>query len=335
MHIGGVASADELWVQDVSSTNTNAYATQDFETSSDAYDIFWADDFVVPSGKTWIIESIHVNGDCWNTASPNLLNASSLNCYIFANASGDVPDGMPAGYGGDGIWQESWSPSDANVTISNGSLGTPCSWDVDVVTPPVLSEGVYWLACYPAMDLSVGGQWGFNVSDTTNGFVAKVVNPGGGFGFPTTWTDINDASTFGSIGLTQQDVAFSLYGTEGSTPVVSSIDPSEGTNDGVVSVTITGENFVEGDTDAKLSGPAKADIPASNLTVVDANTLTCDFDLTGAEPGMYDVVVTTLYGEGVLEDGFEVTEPAADDDTDDDDDTGDDDDDNGGCGCAF
>jgi len=133
------------------------------------------------------------------------------------------------------------------------------------------------------------------------------------------------------------DYVYSLPGLCLPAPVVSSIDPSEGTNDGVVSVTITGDNFVPDNTTAKLSGPAKADIVADNLTVVDSQTITCDFDLTGAEPGMYDVVVTTPYGEGMLEDGFEVTEPAADDDTADDDTGGEEeeDEDEEGCGCAF
>lgn len=329
-----LAMADTLIEQPVSSSNPYAYATQDFETASNAFDCFWADDFVVPSDTSWFIQTIKVWGACWNNGT-TLLNAISLNCYVFADASG-LPDGIPAGYGGNGIWSESWAPNDSNVTIFSDGSGTNCCFEVDVNNPPLLAEGTYWLACYPQMDFATGGQWGFHVSDTTNAAIAKWVNPGNGFGLgATNWTSITSISVWG---LSQKDIAFGLYG-QSSPPAVDAINPASGTNDGTVSVTITGNYFIDGNTEVKLSGPAKADIAGENVVVVNEQTLNCDFNLEGAEVGLYDVVVTTPLGDGALEDGFEVTTPS-DDDTDDDtsdddtdDDSGGDDDDGGGCGC--
>ncbi|NLH48326.1 MAG: hypothetical protein GX444_06955 [Myxococcales bacterium] len=121
--------------------------------------------------------------------------------------------------------------------------------------------------------------------------------------------------------------AFDYYAFE---PTVASINPPSGeTDDAAVAVTILGTNFVDGETTVTLSGPvSKADIEGTNVVVANPGELSCDFDLTGAATGGYDVVVTTPAGEDTLAAGFEVTEAADDDDDDNDDnDTGDDDND--------
>jgi hypothetical protein len=38
-------------------------------------------------------------------------------------------------------------------------------------------------------------------------------------------------------------------------------------------------------------------IEATDVMVVDENTITCQVDLTGAEPGVWNVVVTPEYGD--------------------------------------
>ncbi|MGB9625128.1 MAG: lamin tail domain-containing protein, partial [Phycisphaerae bacterium] len=96
-------------------------------------------------------------------------------------------------------------------------------------------------------------------------------------------------------------------------PTVDSITPIAGVQDyaeirvhppydgvaaatGPVHVTITGANFAEGAT-VKLVQSGKDDLAATNVVVLDANTITADVDLRGAAPGAldgdWDVVVTT------------------------------------------
>jgi hypothetical protein len=57
------------------------------------------------------------------------------------------------------------------------------------------------------MNFSPCGQAGRTVADTTNGYPAQVINPMGGFGFPTSWSSAKAAWS-----LAGQDFAFTLYG---------------------------------------------------------------------------------------------------------------------------
>jgi hypothetical protein len=38
-------------------------------------------------------------------------------------------------------------------------------------------------------------------------------------------------------------------------------------------------------------------IEAADIVIVDENTITCRFDLAGAEPGLWNIVVTPQYGD--------------------------------------
>jgi hypothetical protein len=101
-------------------------------------------------------------------------------------------------------------------------------------------------------------------------------------------------------------------------PVVTSITPNsawQGYDNfggvGPVHALIAGSNFADGAT-VKLALSGKPDIVGTNVVVVDANTITADFDLTGAAPGAlvgtWDVVVTTC-ATGTLPGGFEIKPP--------------------------
>ncbi|MBN1641758.1 MAG: DNRLRE domain-containing protein [Anaerolineae bacterium] len=90
-------------------------------------------------------------------------------------------------------------------------------------------------------------------------------------------------------------------------PVVTSIVPATGVNTDTVSVELTGLNYAAGATVA-LEKAGQAAIPGTGVTVVSTQTITCQFDLTGAARGMWDVRVTNTNMEtGVLPAGFEVT----------------------------
>jgi hypothetical protein len=90
-------------------------------------------------------------------------------------------------------------------------------------------------------------------------------------------------------------------------PTVTSITPNTGENAGSVAVTISGSNFQTGAT-VKLIRSGQPDIPATGVTVVNATTITGNFDLTGAATGAWNVVVTNPDAQsGTLPNGFTVT----------------------------
>jgi len=195
-----------LWDQPISATNANAYVDQDF-TDFDAFDSFLADDFT--NTAFWLIKTIYIPGDLWSGGT-DLALATSLNFYIYTNSAG-VPSGYPdGGLGGSGspVWSLSVLPSDPQVTLSVGGAGYPSFVTLNLTTPIPLPPGTYWLVFYPEMDFASGGQYGRHVSDTTNGYVGKLINPGDGFGFGTSWMDMN------VLGMTQTDLAFRLEGVE-------------------------------------------------------------------------------------------------------------------------
>jgi hypothetical protein len=194
-----------LWDQPLSSVDTNAYANQDFETSFDGYDIYVADDFVVPAGG-WSITAMFIPNDGWNGAT-SMTCASMLHFEIYADAGG-----MPAGYPGGGapVWSLAVPPTDPQITLTTGTLGIPTNVLATLTAPAqITTAGTYWFVFYPSAEFGVCGQFGRQVSDTTNAADAMVINPGGGFGFPTTWTSVQDPLTWA---LPQQDFAFRLEG---------------------------------------------------------------------------------------------------------------------------
>lgn len=93
-------------------------------------------------------------------------------------------------------------------------------------------------------------------------------------------------------------------------PSVSAITPQSGVNTGPVDITnLAGENFVPGDT-VTLQMPGQPDIAATAVTVVSSTKITCNFDITDAAPGAWDVVVADPVGRtGMLAAGFRVMLP--------------------------
>ncbi|RLC75620.1 MAG: hypothetical protein DRI61_14595, partial [Chloroflexi bacterium] len=74
-------------------------------------------------------------------------------------------------------------------------------------------------------------------------------------------------------------------------PTVTSITPNSGENTGVVNITnLAGSDFQNGAT-VKLIKSGQSDINGTNVTVVSDSQITCDFDLSGAAIGQWDVVV--------------------------------------------
>jgi hypothetical protein len=145
--------------EQMANAGTNSLTSQNFEASFDAYDNQGADDFVIPSGQTWSIESIDVLGAYYNGTGP----ASSYNVFFYSN-SGGLPGTLVA--------------SKLNASYTDpGGLGS-----VSITLSPAiqLPAGSYWVSIQCNMDFSAGGQWGWT-EQTQTGSESVWQNPGGGF----------------------------------------------------------------------------------------------------------------------------------------------------------
>jgi len=139
------------------------------------------------------------------------------------------------------------------VVISNGSGGMPSNTQLNLATPLVLPPGHWWLVFYPTLAFGSGGQYGRQPADTTNGYVGKLINPGGGFGMGTDWQN------WTVLGGTQPDIAFRLEGESAVTypdypwlsesPITGTVLPGECTT---VDVTFDSTGLAFGDYRADL-----------------------------------------------------------------------------------
>jgi hypothetical protein len=145
--------------------NAGLYATssQDFEAAYDAFDDFVADDFVVPSGETWNVDEVDVQGVYFNGAGPSV----SFHVFIYQDAGG-----LPG--------TQVYSALDQSYT------GGP-DFVITLSTPAVLTEGTYWISVQSRMDFTAGGQWGWQDRTVQSNGPSAWQNPGGGFGVCTTW----------------------------------------------------------------------------------------------------------------------------------------------------
>jgi hypothetical protein len=168
---------DVLWDQVISGTTgivSDFFLTTGFGT-------FAADDFIVPPGVGWRIETIFVDG--FVNAVP-LATAQDLNWYIWPDAGG-----VPAGSPGDGteVFSLTLLSGDPAVTI----VGNSPTLDLVMATGSALElpEGTYWLSFYPSMFVTSGDdRFNWFAAGTANGNYSMLMDEGNWGGFP--WTPI-------------------------------------------------------------------------------------------------------------------------------------------------
>ena len=198
-----VSDAVVLWDQPVASSG-RAALSQDLMQAYNYYDAFSADDFT--NDEPWVIKTIFVPGNTWSEGC-DLTCADTLHWAIYADDSGK-PDGDPSGGGNQPAWQVSVPPTDTQVTLSTGIGGRLSDITLDLMTPVSLEPGTWWLVTHADLSYDICGcNYGHRVADTTNGHAAQIINPGGGWGIPTTWTSVQDPTT---LGLEEHDLAFRL-----------------------------------------------------------------------------------------------------------------------------
>lgn len=103
----------------------------------------------------------------------------------------------------------------------------------------------------------------------------------------------------------QYGVLNKAFAVDSQSPMIKMIIPDRGTNDGPITVVLTGKNF-DKKASAKLSKSGK-EIEGSNTNVVSSDNASTTFNLNNQEPGSYDVIVTNPDGKsGVLAGGFTI-----------------------------
>ena len=141
--------------------------SQDFEAAFDPFDDFLADDFVVPGGQTWNVESIDADGipfNCSGSCVPN-----SFNVFFYTN-SGGLP--------GTQVYSAT-----AQSFVIGGS-----TYSITLTVPAVLTAGTYWVSVQARMDFTGNGEWGWTDRTVQSNSPAAWQNPGGGFGTCPSWT---------------------------------------------------------------------------------------------------------------------------------------------------
>ena len=120
--------------------SANATSSQDFEAAFDPFDDFLADDFIVPGGQTWTVESIDADGipfNCSGSCVPD-----SFNIFIFTDSGG-----LPG--------TQVYSATGQSFVISSST------YSITLTVPAVLTAGTYWISVQARMDFTGNGQWGW------------------------------------------------------------------------------------------------------------------------------------------------------------------------------
>ena len=125
-----------------------------------------ADDFVVPGGQTWSVESIDADGLYFNGVGP----ATDWNVFIYADSGG-----LPG--------TQVYSTLNQPVTVS----GT--TFTVNLSPAACLAEGTYWIEIQANMTFATQGEWGWTDRTVQSNSGAAWQNPGGGFAICPTWTN--------------------------------------------------------------------------------------------------------------------------------------------------
>jgi hypothetical protein len=145
----------------------NASATASLSCTFDDFPTFsadLADDFVVPGGQTWNVESIDADGIYFNGTGP----AFNWNVFIYMD-NGGLPGAQV------------YSILNQPVTVS----GT--TFTVNLSPAAVLTAGTYWIEIQANMDFATQGEWGWTDRTVQSNSPAAWQNPGGGFGCGITW----------------------------------------------------------------------------------------------------------------------------------------------------
>ena len=158
-------------------------------TDSPSHSVDLADDFVVPAGQTWNVQSIDAEGRYFNGPGP----ANSFNVFIYADSAGFPGTQVSS------TLNQTWTQNGFTFTVSLSPAA-------------VLTAGTYWIEIQANMTDNPNGEWGWADRTVTSNNAAAFRNPGGGFGLCPSWS--RRAATCG-IDPSEPDQVWRINGTIG------------------------------------------------------------------------------------------------------------------------
>ncbi len=172
--------ADTIVMDQIGANNsyTNGlfeYASQQFESAYQAYNINAIDNFTV--GSTWPLTYLSAVFGFWNGGSLAALQGYRVEVYTSPQAAGTNLTGNA------GHYQVSGNLSPA-VWGSDGNGGTTYKVNIPI-SGITLAPGTYYLGVMGIMNFSGGGQFGIMNTTLGDGANAYQANPGNGFGSGT------------------------------------------------------------------------------------------------------------------------------------------------------
>jgi hypothetical protein len=159
--------------------------SDDFDSGYfDSYDDQGADDFTVPSGHTWVVKEIDVQGVYFNGYGP----ADGVNLYFYSD-NGGVPG--------------------KEVKSKNKGFTDDGFGNFSIKGKAKLPAGTYWVSVQAQMNFVGGaGEWGWYISGTQHGNPGMWQDPGGGFGVCASWAPVQSCIGYGP------DWVFTLKGKD-------------------------------------------------------------------------------------------------------------------------
>ena len=217
----------EILYEQLENISTEGGVASQFFPDFPDYSCQGADDFYVPAGEPWIVESAYV------------LGAYSIE-----------PPGGPVGVANVFFYEDDLNKPGFEIF---SFLEFPVTADPDgnfeIVFPEplVFIEGHYWFSVQPVMPYDPLGQWYWMKQAAPTIYEEfHWQNPGGGFGLPgtETWATASSIEWVGMPGLYDWNLSFALYGTGGGPSLeintLSTFEPFPAEN-----VRIYGDGFGE------------------------------------------------------------------------------------------
>ncbi len=206
----------------------NASANATLSATFDDFPTFsadLADDFVVPGGQTWSVESIDADGVYFNGVGP----AFNWNVFIYTNNAG-----LPG--------TQIFSALNQPVAV----VGT--TFTVNLSPAACLAAGTYWIEIQANMDFATQGEWGWTDRTVQSNSPAAWQNTGGGFGICPTWTNkLTCIPTAGGPDQVYRIIGTIVTSCGGATPTPTATGTPAGCTDYTTS---TGSGTITpGDTD--------------------------------------------------------------------------------------
>jgi hypothetical protein len=183
------AGAETLFDQ-IDETSPQSINSQDFDPANDAFDAMTADDFVVPAGETWQIDSALLRGNSTGDGA-----ASSVDVSVFADAGG----------------------APGAEVFTGTAAATEYPRMVLSFAGPTLPPGTYWFGASAVLAPGPSApfdQWYWAENSEPAGAPAMYRNPGNGFGTGCVAFTLKSSCVFGDTGAhVAPGQSFSLSGT--------------------------------------------------------------------------------------------------------------------------